>query len=185
MGFVFDLEASVRFSDAFGVGGRGEKEFSDKGVVGDVPPPPQPKKEPSFDPLGDLGCDFWMVELESLDSLVNVREIPLGELRLCGGVGLEENMDIVDCDWLVILESLYHVPFDSVDDVRAESTVNLACFARRLSGFVGWVGTIRFGLCGGYVCSTLLYEEDRAVGSFAVKATGLFGPLLSSISNEL
>jgi hypothetical protein len=52
-----DFEASATFSDCFGVGGRGEKEFSDKGVVGDAPPP-QPKKEPSFDPLGDFGCDF-------------------------------------------------------------------------------------------------------------------------------
>jgi hypothetical protein len=95
IGFVLDLEAL----EDWGVEGKGEKELSDKGVVGDVaPPPPQPKKEPSFDPPGDLGSDFWIVELESLDSsFVDVRDIVVGELSLCGGKGLEEKRDMVDC----------------------------------------------------------------------------------------
>lgn len=37
-----------------------------------------------------------MVVLDSLDSFVKVRDIPLGELRLCGGVALVENIDIVE-----------------------------------------------------------------------------------------
>jgi hypothetical protein len=78
-----------------------------------------------------------MVELESFESLLKVRDIPLGDVKLCGGVGLEENMDIVDCDWLVILESLYHVPFDSEPEVIAESTVNLACFGSKVSWWEG------------------------------------------------
>ena len=70
-----------------------------------------------------------------MDSFVKVRCIPLGELRPCSGVGFEEKMDIVDCDWLVVLESLYHVPLDSEADVRGESMVNLAaCFGSRLCG---------------------------------------------------
>ena len=46
-------------------------------------------------------------------------------------------MDIVDCEWLVILEPLYHVPCDSDPEVRAESTVNLACFASTVSEWEG------------------------------------------------
>lgn len=131
---VLEASARGRFSDVWGEG-IGENDFSEKDVVdedGDVFPP-QPKKEPSFDPLGDLGCDFWMVVLEPFDSLLKVRDIPLGELRLCGGVGLLENMDILEREWLAELESLYHGPIDSEPDVRAESWVNLACFAKGYS----------------------------------------------------
>ena len=75
---LLDFEASAVVSDCLGVCGNGEKEFSDKGVVGDAPLP-QPKKEPSLDPPGDLGCDLWIVELESVESLLNVLDIPLGD----------------------------------------------------------------------------------------------------------
>lgn len=64
---------------------------------------------------------------------MKLRDIPLGELRLCGGVGLLENMDILECEWLAELESLYHGPIDSEPDVRVESWVNLACFAKGYS----------------------------------------------------
>jgi hypothetical protein len=129
IGFVLDLVALVDW----GVEGKGEKDLSDKGVVGDVAPPPQPKKEPSFDPAGDLGSDFWIVELESLDSFVDVRDIAVGELSLCCGKGLDEKRDMVDWAWLVVLESLFHVLLDSEADVCVESTVNLAFFAARAS----------------------------------------------------
>ena len=69
--------------------------------VGDVVPP-QPKNEPSLEALGDLGCDFCMVVLESLDSLEKVRMGGCDDDRtgpssfiVCGGKGLFENMDIV------------------------------------------------------------------------------------------
>ena len=73
--------------------------------------------------------------LESSESLEKLRDIALGELvRLCGGVGLDENMDIVEREWLVELESLYQGPTDSDADVRPDSLVNLACFARAALG---------------------------------------------------
>ena len=49
----------------------GDIDFSEKVVVeeaGDVLPP-QPKKDPSLEAPGDFGSAFWMVVLESFDSL--------------------------------------------------------------------------------------------------------------------
>lgn len=76
-----------------------------------------------------------MVVLESFESLEKVRDMACGEVaRLCGGVGLDENMDIVERELLVELESLYHGPTDSDADVKPESLVNLACFAKAVLG---------------------------------------------------
>jgi hypothetical protein len=54
----------------------GDIDFSEKVVVeeaGDVLPP-QPKKDPSLEAPGDFGSAFWMVILESFDSLEKVRD---------------------------------------------------------------------------------------------------------------
>lgn len=72
--------------------GMGEKLFSsaEEKVVedaGDVLP--QPNKDPSFDPPGDLGCDFCMVLLESFEKLRVLT------FMVCGGSGFEEKSDIV------------------------------------------------------------------------------------------
>ena len=67
---------------------------------------------------------------ESFESLEKFRDIAVGEVARCGGVGLDENMDIVECEWLVELESLYHGPTDSDANVRPDSLVYVACFAR-------------------------------------------------------
>lgn len=50
---------------------------------------------------------------------------------LCGGVGLVENMDIVECERRVVeLVSLCHGLVDPDADVKTESLANLACFVR-------------------------------------------------------
>lgn len=70
--------------------GIGEKPFSEEKVVddaGDVLP--QPNRDPSFEPPGDLGCDFCMVVLESLEKLRVLTFI------VCGGSGFVEKSDIV------------------------------------------------------------------------------------------
>lgn len=114
--------------------GIGEIDLSeDVEDTGDVVPP-QPKKVWSLVPPGDLGAAFWMVEFESFESLDKVRDIALGEVVRCGGVGLDENMDIVEREWLVELESLYQGPTESEADVRPDSLVNLACFAKAALG---------------------------------------------------
>jgi len=75
-----------------------------------------------------------MVVFESFESLEKLRDIAFGEVVRCGGVGLVENMDIVEREWLVELESLYHGLTDSDADVTADSLFNLACFARAALG---------------------------------------------------
>jgi hypothetical protein len=50
---------------------------------------------------------------------------------LCGGVGLVENMDIVECERRVVeLVSLCHGLVDPEAEVKTESLANLACFDR-------------------------------------------------------
>jgi hypothetical protein len=117
--------------------GRGEYGLSEKVVVEEAGEP-QPKKDPSLEPPGDLGCVFCTgVELD---------EAGLGTFIVCGGVGLVENTDIVaELGWLVELEPLYQVPVDSVTVVRVESLVNRACFTTGASdeGFChGVAGTL-------------------------------------------
>jgi hypothetical protein len=117
--------------------GRGEYGLSEKVVVEEAGEP-QPKKDPSLEPPGDLGCVFCTgVELD---------EAGLGTFIVCGGVGLVENTDIVaELGWLVELEPLYQVPVDSVTVVRVESLVNRACFTTGASdeGFChGAAGTL-------------------------------------------
>jgi hypothetical protein len=102
--------------------GRGEYGFSEKVVVEEAgdDAPPQPKKDPSLEPPGDLGWVFCTgVELDEA----------VETLRVCGGAALVENTDIVaELGWLVELEPLYHGPVDSVTVVRFESLVKRACF---------------------------------------------------------
>lgn len=148
---VVVLEASDRASlcsDECG-DGMGEYGFSENVVVedtGDVPP--QPKNVPSLDVPGDFGKGLFVI-LESCDSLEYVRDTALGMFMLCGGVGLFENMDIVaEGGTLFELESLYHGMVDSDADVRADSLVNLACFAKGAPAGRVCGGTVRFGLLG-------------------------------------
>ena len=150
------LEASDRVrlcSDEWG-DGIGEKDLSENVVVedtGDVLPP-QPKNDPSLDAPGDFGKGLFVM-LESCDSLEYVRDTALGMFMLCGGVGLFENMDIVaEGGTLVELESLYHGAADSDADVRADSLVNLACFAKGAPAGRVCCGTARFGLLGLVAC---------------------------------
>lgn len=56
----------------------------------------------------------------------------LGTLILCGGDGLFENMDIVECELVTELESLDHGPGDCDVDVTADSLANIACCGRGL-----------------------------------------------------
>lgn len=114
--------------------GRGENAFSEKVVVEEAGDDmPQPKKDPSLDPPGDLGGFFCTgVELD---------EAGLETLIVCGGGGLGENKDIVVVlVWLLELDELSQGPVDSVTVVRVESLVNRACFD---------TGASEFGLCHG------------------------------------
>ena len=160
----------------------GEKDFSENVVVedaGDVLPP-QPKNDPSLDAPGDFGKGLFVV-LESCDSLEYVRDIALGMFMLCGGVGLFENMDIVaEGGTLVELESLYHWVVDSEAVVRADSLINLACFAKGAPAGRVCDGTVRFGLLGVVGCVGVVTRSD-AFGS-AVRAACSFEGLSNNIS---
>lgn len=74
--------------------------------------PPQPKKDPSFDVLGDLGSGL----LELLKALVSCeRSVGVtlsGRLRW-GGVGLVEKMDMVTGDVSLDVKSSYHDPTEA------------------------------------------------------------------------
>jgi hypothetical protein len=85
----------------------------------------------------------------------------LGMFILCGGVGLFENMDIVaEGGTLVEQESLYHGAVDSDADVRADSLVNLACFAKGAPAGRVCGGTVRFGLLGLVACVGVVTRPD-------------------------
>lgn len=102
---------------------------------------------------------------------------------LCGGVGLVENMDIVECERrLVELVSLCHGLVDPDADVKTESLANLACFARGVT--LGRVddGTVRFGLLGlgrGCCVDVLRLGDGGSEAGSDVQATGLFEVLFN------
>lgn len=59
-----------------------------------------------------------------------VREMVLGELRLCGGVPLAEKMDMADWRGVVAVDSLYQVSVSMVADVNGEPLSSRACFVK-------------------------------------------------------
>jgi hypothetical protein len=72
-----------------------------------------------------------------------------------------ENMDIVaEGGTLVELESLYHWTVNSDAAVRAESLVNLACFASEFPAECVREGIVRFGLLGLGSCVGLVTRSD-------------------------
>ena len=91
---------------------------------------PNRKNDPSLDPPGDFGKGLFVL-LEMCESFENERVTVWCVFMYFGGEGLVENTDIVaEGGTLVELESVYHGPVDSEADVRAESLVNLASFAK-------------------------------------------------------
>jgi hypothetical protein len=99
---------------------------------------------------------------------------------------LFENTDIVaEGGTLVELESLYHGPVDSDADVRAESLVNLANFARenpaeRVSERV-CDGTVRLGLLGLFAWVGVVTRSDDVRSD--VTASGTFEGLRETLAS--
>lgn len=99
-----------------------------------------------------------------------------------------EKMDIVaEGGTLVELESLYHGAVDSDADVRADSLVNLACFAKGAPAGRVCDGTVRFGLLGLFAWVGVVTRSDdvrsdvRATFSFE----GLPETLVSSVETVM
>jgi hypothetical protein len=101
---------------------------------------------------------------------------------LCGGVGLFENMDMVENERRVVeLVSLCHGLVDPDADVNTESLANLACFDSEGAWGYGCDGTVRFGLFGLGICGceeTLRLGDGWAEAESDVQATGSFEVLL-------
>jgi len=86
----------------------------------------------------------------------------LGELSLCGGVGLAENMGIVaDPGILEETESLNHGPVESEADVNADSLPNVESFSRELPDEGVDDGMEWFGVSGKVVWMFETRSEDE------------------------
>lgn len=163
----------------------GEYCFSEKLVLeetGDVfpcvvwPPPPQPKNEPSLEPPGDFKGDLCMVAAVSVESFENFRDLLLPRLILCGGVGFEENTDMLAEPGTVVVESLNHVPVDALAGVRDLDSLSI-CVCFSTSDVLD-----RDGACG--VCGLSSGRDETRSGSlwfcFVKADNSLFVDLSSS-----
>ena len=149
------------------------------GDAGDVAPP-QPKKDPSLDAPGDFGKGLFVM-LESCNSLEYVLGTALGVLILCGGRGLFENIDIVaEGGTLVELESLYHGAVCSDAEVRADSLVNLVCFADGAPAGRVCKGTVGFGVLETVSWVRVVTRSDEVESE--VKATCSFESLPKTLA---
>lgn len=134
-------------SSGAGDAGIGEMSENEVDVDGGEAVPPQPKNAPSFDAPGDLGA-FCTVVFESYESWEKLRVIGFGDPRLCSGVALEENIDIVDCKGVETDDSLYHVPVSIVAVVNGVSrSTGASLIVTEESRFAG-EGIVRLSLLG-------------------------------------
>ena len=119
--------------------------------------------------------------LESCDSFEYVLDTAF-VFMLCGGKGLFEKMDIVaEGGTLVELESLYQRPVFSDADVKADSLVNLACFARGAPAGRVCDGTVRFGLLGLSASVGVVTRSDDV--SSGVRVARSFGSLPETLAS--
>lgn len=117
--------------------------------------------------------------LESYDSFEYVLDTAF--VLMCGGKGLFENTDIVDeGGTLAKVESLYQGPVLWDADVRADSLVNLACFAKEGTAEFVREGVRRFGLLGLSGCVRLVTRSDG--GRSDVTMTCSFEGLLETLA---